>query len=474
MDSLEKEFDHQLSGLAWSLWKELGVAGVDRFHENCLIQPEELILLTMIVSESDPRLRDEVLDWASRHHELVSVSRLRTLLKEMDPYVCNSFSKFVAALNSISSAKWPNAAENIHFKVKISGKSLLPSLESPSLLILRLRNLFGLGTKADAIAYFLTKNVTKFSASDLVETGYSKRNLMIALDQLTASGILCATYIRNKKNYELKKTKELQILIGKLPKVSPPWHKILQAIIQIRAIIPEIQNSSEVTRSVILRNSLIKIEPLLPALIAPILRAAPDFRQDWKAIIEIFNAFRQGNFFMQFEVFNEFDKEVAAVLNDLYQVDDCIDGIHMIESEIKSKPNQHAKIYQECYQLFLSFISDLEMQLKKFLDFPFYKIMDEPLSEICYQFSKKKFPYFLEKIKQIEPLDQISTVQSALRQYQLFMSEFYVLDQFILTFRKQLKDIYYIRTDTGLLTFPNVLYKRHLVFNLFSIDSENR
>jgi len=27
MDTLRKEFDHQLDGIAWSLWRELGVAG---------------------------------------------------------------------------------------------------------------------------------------------------------------------------------------------------------------------------------------------------------------------------------------------------------------------------------------------------------------------------------------------------------------------------------------------------------------
>src|ERR1700719_1128985 len=110
MSDLRRDFDHQLSGIAWSLWKELGVAGTDRFHENCLIQPEELIILTMIIAEYDPRLRDEALDWCSRYHELISVSRLRTLLKETDPHTLHYFSQFVAALNSVSSAKWPNAA----------------------------------------------------------------------------------------------------------------------------------------------------------------------------------------------------------------------------------------------------------------------------------------------------------------------------------------------------------------------------
>ena len=156
----------------------------------------------------------------------------------------HSFSQFAAALNSVSSAKWPNVEEVAHFKLKVSGKSLLPALESPSLLMLRLRNLFGPGAKADILTHFLTRNGMHFSASDLSEIGYSKRSLMNALDHLAASGVLVVTNVRNKKNYELRKPKELQVIIGKLPKIAPPWIKILQAIIAIRSVIPEIQNSS--------------------------------------------------------------------------------------------------------------------------------------------------------------------------------------------------------------------------------------
>lgn len=195
-----KEFDHQLARLAWSLWKELGVAGIDRFHKNCLIQPEELIILTAIVSTYDPRLRDETLDWASRYHECISVSRLRSFLKEFDEDVANSFSQFASALNSVSSAKWLNAKDSIPFKVKLSGKSLLPPLETSSLLTLRLRNLFGPGAKADILAYFLTRDGLNFSAADLIEIGYSKKALMTALDHLAASGLLSSTSTRNKKN----------------------------------------------------------------------------------------------------------------------------------------------------------------------------------------------------------------------------------------------------------------------------------
>ncbi len=467
MNTLREEFDHQIAGIAWSLWRELGVAGTNRFHENCLIQPEELVILTTIISKYDPRLRDEALDWTSRYHEYISVSRLRTFIRELDADVMHSFSQFATALNSISSAKWMNIEETPHFKTKVSGKSSLSTLEPSSLLMLRLRALFSPGAKADILTYFLTRNGMHFSAADLVEIGYSKRSLMTALDHLAISGVLAVTNVRNKKNYELKKSRELQVIIGKLPKIAPPWNKILQAIIAIRSVIPEMQNSSEMTKSVILRNCLIKIESLLPVFISPILYNAPDFGRDWKAVMEIFSAFRQGNFFMQFEVYDEFDKIVIHLLRSLYQVDDSVDGIESIQNEIELNANRHGDVYKECYQLFLSFIGSLEEHLKQFLEFPFHKMMDEPLADICHRFSKEKLPQLLEKMKQIKPIDQITNVQLAVRQYQMFMPEFHVLRQFIYTFRKRLEDLYFVKTNIHLLSLPETLYKRHLVHDLF-------
>ncbi len=471
MSALNKEFDNQLAGIAWSLWRELGVAGTDRFHENCLIQPEELIILTAIVSEYDPRLRDEALDWASCYHEYISVSRLRSLLKELDDNEQRSFSQFAAALNSISSAKWPSAEESPRFKVKISGKSSLPVLKSPSLLMLRLRNLFGPGAKADILTHFLTRNEMRFSAADLVEIGYSKRSLMTALDHLAASRVLDVENAGNKKIYQLRNPKELQVVIGQLPKVAPSWNKILQAIIAIRSVISEIQNSSEVTKSVIFRNCLIKIEDLLPTFISPILHTSPDFRRDWNSVMEILNGFRQGNFFMQFEVYNEFEKIIMDLLPGLYRVDDCVDGIERIQEKVLEF-KRHEEVYKECYQLFLSFARDLEVVVKQFLNFPFHKMMDESLADIVYRFSKEEFSLLLEKIWQIKPIDQITSVQLAINQYQMFMPQFHILKQFIYTFRKRLENLYFIETDIHLLSQSTTLYKRHLVIDLFSTRRE--
>jgi hypothetical protein len=472
MGKLMQEFDYSVAGIAWNAWSELGVAGTERFYENCLIQPEELIILTTVIAQSDPRLRDEALDWSSRYHQFVSVSRLKTLLKNMGSEVEDSFSLFAAALNSVSSAKWPSTNAKVNRKLKLSGKSIMTTLESASLLMFRFRNLFGPGAKADILTHFLTRNGMLFSASDLSEVGYSKRSLMTALDSLAISEVIKVTNVRNKKVYELQKSKELQVIVGRIPKIAPPWVKILQAIAAIRAIIPSLENSTAITRGIILRNCLIKIESLLPYFISPILYNQPDFERDWKSVIDIFKAFQKGNFHTQFEVYDEIDRLVIQLLRNLFPVDDCVDGIEMIQSKKELKVARHSKIYKECYQLFLSFINDLKVGLGNFFGFPLHRMMDETLADISFQFSKEKLPNLIEKMNQIQSIDQITSTQSAIRQYQQFMPELDILRQFMNTFRNRLADLYFIKTKAHLLTLPEKLYKRHLVRKLFSEEAE--
>ncbi len=462
MVSLQKEFDHQIAGIAWSLWKELGVAGIDRFHQNCLIQPEELIIMTMVAAEYDPRLAEEALDWLARYHEFISVSRLRTLLKNMDLDTIRTFSQFATTLNSISSAKWPEGTQTAPLKIQVSGKSLLPSLDSPSLLMLRMRSLFGLGAKADTLTHLITKSALQFSDVDLADIGYSKKSIMAALDQLAASGIMTVSYVRNRKNYAIKRPKELQVVIGKLPQIAPPWNKIVQAISMIRSVIPDLQKSSETTRGIIFRNCLKNIEPLLPFFISHIIQKSPIFKDDWMAVIELFTSFSRGNFFMQYQVHDQFEKLIIHFLQLLYPLEDCIDGIESITYELENNTKGHAKIYKECYKLFISFAGELQKRLSAFLEFPFHKMMDEPLADIAYHLSKEK------EIAQPPSIEHILSESEATRQYRQFKHKLDVLRQFITTCKKRLEELYFSETRVHLLTSPETLFKRHLVHNLFS------
>ena len=260
MRHLNKELDGLLLDLAWSLWTELGVAGLERRHKNFLINVEELILLTVILAKIDPRLRDESLDWCSQYHHFISTSRLKSIIKSFGNSLNTYFSSYSATLNSISRAAWPIFQESSPLKIILSHKSCLRPLESPALLNIRVRSIFGTGARADILTFFLIHAKSDFSASDLIEIGYSKRNLAEILEELCLSKLFDKFLLRNQQRYRLIKNDQLLKVLGPLPEYTPSWCMIFKILLSLRDCINRTVNSSESTQVVEIRNLLMNFQ----------------------------------------------------------------------------------------------------------------------------------------------------------------------------------------------------------------------
>lgn len=300
MQSLSNKIDQHLIDLAWSLWTELGVAGVKRRHQHWLIAPEELILLTVIVAELDPRLRDEALDWCSRYHHYISISRLRALVKAFGPSISAPFSKFAATLNSVSEADWPLFTAATPLKFIPSGKSKPPQCELPALLYLRLRALFGVGARADLVTFFLTQKKGDFTASDTTEIGYNKRSLADILDSFVQSGFFDVFTTRNHRNYCFVKRDQMIKILGLFPEVIPSWKLILEVLLPLRACIQQIEKKSEGTKIIEIRNTLAKIEDKLRKLNLTPPPLQTDFHAYWDSfsdwVLRMLQSIAEGDF----------------------------------------------------------------------------------------------------------------------------------------------------------------------------------
>lgn len=255
---LSKQLDEYLLDLAWSLWTELGVAGLARKHQQYLILPEELILLTAALGKVDPRLRDEALDWCSRYHKFISVTRLKTLAKAWGDAA--AFSLFAATLNSVSSAKWPVFQKIAPLKYRPSGKSELVDFDCPALFAIRLRALFGTGSRADLMTFFFAQEDKEFSIAATVEIGYSKRNLADMLEGFAQSGIFTASMALNQRRYRFARREEFAELVGPLPKVMFPWRQFLEAMLKIRECVCRNEDKSEELRTIALRNVVLDLD----------------------------------------------------------------------------------------------------------------------------------------------------------------------------------------------------------------------
>lgn len=206
-------------------------------------------------------------------------------MKEYDTQILEAFSKYSSTLNSVSCAHWPIFQEFAPLKVRLSHKSCLRPLESPALLSIRTRSVFGTGARADLIMFFLTHGDVDFSISDTIEIGYSKRNLADILEELQLSGLVDQSLLRNQYRYHLLKRKELLKILGPLPKYIPSWRHVIEVILPIRTCLQRIKNSSESTQTIEIQNLLISIHSKLKKLqISP-----PSFDGDISKYMRSFN-----------------------------------------------------------------------------------------------------------------------------------------------------------------------------------------
>lgn len=263
---LIKQLDKNLLDLAWSLWTELGVAGVKQNHQKVLILIEELIIFTSVLAEVDPRLRDESLDWCSKFHHFISISRLKFLIKDFENLTKKPFSKYASTLNNVSKANLPVFVDTSPLRIVLSHKSILRPHVSPALLNIRARSIFGTGARADLVTFFLVHPNTGFSIAEVTETGYSKRNLAEVLDDLHFGNLFDRFMQGNQQRYRLSKNSPLFQMLIPIPEHAPPWHLIFKVLLTLRACIHRTDTHSESTKVVELRTCLKEHEKSLQKL----------------------------------------------------------------------------------------------------------------------------------------------------------------------------------------------------------------
>jgi len=281
MGMISKQLDKNLARLAWSLWTELGVAGLERKHQVFAVTPEELIILTSALSEFDPRLRDEGLDWCIRYYHLISSTRLQFLAKKYEDYIAELFSIFSITFNSTADirTKWIVLRKALSLKFRPSGKSVLRDFEVPSMVHFRLRSFLGVSARADILAFFLGEKYGNYTASDLRETGYSKRHLAQILADLAAAGILSQSRVRNQLRYAFAKRVQFINFLGDIPKKMIYWDQILAVILPIRACLQSVEDAPIGVRVINIRNLLNKLsDQFLQLKITP-----PSLQNDFEA-----------------------------------------------------------------------------------------------------------------------------------------------------------------------------------------------
>lgn len=252
-------FIDQGVALAWGAWAELGVSGWTTTHQAWAVDPEPLIVFTAFLEDADPRLRDEATDWCIRNWRHVSKTRLKNLVNEQPPEVRDAFGVFSATVSSHAGITWPHRTEPRRYTV--TGRSVSPQLEKPSMIWLRMRATFGLGARTEILRYFLAPDAQRASVAAIAETiSYTKRNVADECESLAEAGMLTVRPVRNRYLYSLAKRNELESLVGPLPGIRPNYSAIFNVARELIKLEQQASSATIRTLPVKARKTLDRIE----------------------------------------------------------------------------------------------------------------------------------------------------------------------------------------------------------------------
>jgi hypothetical protein len=232
----------RLTAFAWDQWAQLGVFAPTNRRNQTAADPEALLLFTLEVGRSDPRLFDETLDWLLTNERLVSVQRLRNLCRdEEDRDLVEAALLWVARQQPRSrpaprrgreprtteprplfydvarQVREPDqaflAVDLLKPATEPSRKSRPPDPDAPINFAFRMRHLVGVGSRAEVIRYLLIAPITDAPALAIADAaGYAKRNVNDTLTSLVAARAVTAYELGNERRYSLDRVLWSQFL----------------------------------------------------------------------------------------------------------------------------------------------------------------------------------------------------------------------------------------------------------------------
>jgi hypothetical protein len=145
--------------VVWRQWSALGGMTSARTRATSLVDPEALVLMSLTLEADEPRLGDVLVDWALRNSELLSVQRMGNLADRYPKLTRARLHGFARiAWNEGKDHRWKKLAGGEAVDLTRRGnkpRAVRALAIEPAALIVRLRLAFGIGIKADLLAYLL-------------------------------------------------------------------------------------------------------------------------------------------------------------------------------------------------------------------------------------------------------------------------------------------------------------------------------
>ncbi len=280
--ALSARLDAGLREFAWDEWGQMGVLATPHRRSRWVQDPEALIVFSLEVGRDDPRLFDAVLGWMLVNERLLSVRRLRGMTQggEDERLLSGALGWLSGRRPRARLAPRPSATakeqvpESLFRGLSVPVRSpdpafaavgfvrpaIAPSdsghpdLRAPVNLGLRLRELLGVGARAEVVRFLLTVDAPFADAAAVARSaGFAKRNVHDALASLAAAGAVSRWTVGNQQRYAIDRAAWANLL-GRGGDAFPrecAWPQLLPALITLRRALhdPALDDLSDYLRA---------------------------------------------------------------------------------------------------------------------------------------------------------------------------------------------------------------------------------
>lgn len=216
-----------VSDVAWRQWRAIGGSAGAVTPAHNIVDPEALVCLSiaLTVYVVEPRAWNVLHGWVDLNSRMLSVQRLRTLIKDYPDAVQQRLGILAQSIEA-KDPRWRTLAAKTPVQPMSfeRHRATEPPLKTGAAMMLRLRLAMGMNVKADALTVLLGLQQTGATVTELVEaTRYAPISLRQAVEEMGDAGVLRVSSGRPARYYVQRDTWEP--LIGQLGDAQwMPWH----------------------------------------------------------------------------------------------------------------------------------------------------------------------------------------------------------------------------------------------------------
>jgi len=220
--------------ILWRQWRALGAAATGR-PVTKQVDLEVLVLASLNFESDEPRLWTVMVDWLRVSARLSSVQRLKNLVGQFVGAGERLPRLAGVVTRDAGDARWRSLIQRATRAGKspapVRERAAGPTLESPPVLVLRLRAAFGVGVKADLLAFLLGQRFRVSVATAASALGHSKPTVFRALQDLLEAGMIRTTPVPAAAEYWLD-TPHWRSLLGGREEIARwgYWREILSYV----------------------------------------------------------------------------------------------------------------------------------------------------------------------------------------------------------------------------------------------------